>query len=470
VTGEAGIGKTTLVEAFVASLSAKRPVWVGRGQCIEHYGAGEAYLPVLAALGGLCREPEGERLIEVLSQHALTWLVQMPALLGGAELDALQRKTAGATRARMLRELTEAVGALTAERPLVLWVEDLQWSDVSTLDWLAFVARRQEYARLLVIGTFRPVEVIVSAHPLKAVKQELQLHGQCEEMALGLLTEAQVAEYLAVRGLAGGRGQWKSQAEAAPLRNLARLLHRRTDGNPLFLVNVVEYLVAQGVLVQAEGTWVVHGGVEEIADRVPESLRQMIETQIARLSSAERQMLEVASVAGAEFSAAAVAAGRGTGEEEVEERCAALVRCERFLRSSGTGAWPDGTVTARYSFLHTLYQEVLYERVPVGRRARLHRRIGEREEAAYGERAREIAVELAVHFEQGREYRRAVQYLKQAGENASRRFAYQEATNLLTKGLELLKTLPDTVERTQQELAIQLTLGGSLSVASAFAG
>jgi len=148
-------------------------VWIGRGQCIEHYGSGEAYLPVLAALGGLCREPEGERLIEVLSQHAPTWLVQMPALLSGAELDALQRKTAGATRERMLRELTEAVGALTAERPLVLWVEDLQWSDVSTLDWLAFVARRQEYARLLVIGTFRPVEVIVSAHPLKAVKQEL---------------------------------------------------------------------------------------------------------------------------------------------------------------------------------------------------------------------------------------------------------------------------------------------------------
>src|SRR5712692_8869631 len=130
VTGEVGIGKTTVVEAFLARLADEHEheheLWIGRGQCIEHYGAGEAYLPVLDALGRLCRELEGERLLEVLSQHAPTWLVQMPALLSGAELDALQRKTAGATRERMLRELAEAVGALTAERPLVLWVEDLQ--------------------------------------------------------------------------------------------------------------------------------------------------------------------------------------------------------------------------------------------------------------------------------------------------------------------------------------------------------
>jgi len=195
----------------------------------------------------------------------------------------------------------------------------------------------------------------------------------------------------------------------------------------------------------------------------------MIETQIARLSSAERQMLEVASVAGAEFSAAAVAAGRGTGGEEVEEQCAALVRRERFLRSSGTAEWPDGTVTARYSFLHALYQEVLYDRVPAGRRARLHRRIGEREEQAYGERAREIAAALAVHFEWGRDYRRAIRYLQQAGENAVRRSAYQEALSLLTKGLELLKTLPDTSERAQYEITLQLALSAPLAATKGFA-
>src|SRR5439155_20515911 len=117
----------------------------------------------------------------------------------------------------------------------VLKFEDLQWSDVSTLDWLAFLARRQERARLLVIGTYRPVEILGKEHPLRAVVQELQLHRQCEELQLTPLSEAAVAEYLAVRFPGGG--------EVPPL---ARALRQRTEGNPLFMVNVVEYLVAQG--------------------------------------------------------------------------------------------------------------------------------------------------------------------------------------------------------------------------------
>src|SRR5262249_38919004 len=229
VTGEPGIGKTTLVEAFLQGLvgssldeAERNPgdgrgfspdfiramtrrqtldtrLRIGRGQCIEHYGTGEPYLPVLEALGRLCREPEGKGLIEILSQHAPTWLVQMPALLRPADLQALQRKTQGVTRERMLRELAEAMEVLTAERPLVLWLEDLQWSDVSTLDWLAFVARRRESAPLLIIGIYRPIEVIVGNHPLKAVKHELQLHERCAELPLGFLREENVAEYLVQR-------------------------------------------------------------------------------------------------------------------------------------------------------------------------------------------------------------------------------------------------------------------------------
>ncbi|MBI3301446.1 MAG: AAA family ATPase [Deltaproteobacteria bacterium] len=412
VTGEAGIGKTTVVAAFLQQAATAGGLWMAQGQCIEHYGAGEAYLPVLTALGQLCREPRHERLVEVLSQYAPTWLVQMPALLNAADFETLQRKTQGVTRERMLREMAEAVEAITTEQPLVLWLEDLQWSDVSTLDWLAFIARRREQARLLVIGTYRPVDVIVREHPLKAVKQELQVHGQCAELPLGFLSEAHVVEYLAVRFALG-------VTPALPLQGLARLIHQRTDGNPLFMVNLVEYLVGHGVLVQVEGQWALKRGVEEVVEGVPESLRQMIEQQLERLSPEEQRMLEVASGAGAADSEADVG--------EVETHCAELVRRAQFLRSSGTGEWPDGTATARYGFLHALYQEVVYDRVTTGRRQRLHQQIGEREEAAYGTRAREIAAELAVHFERGRDYSRAVQYREHAGKNALRRSAYQEA-------------------------------------------
>ena len=425
VTGEPGIGKTTLVEAFVEQVAADDQVWLGRGQCIEHYGAGEAYLPVLDALGRLCRAPGGQPLLALLAQQAPTWLVQMPGLVRPAELETLHRKVAGATKERMLRELAEALEALTSKRPLILWLEDLHWADYSTLNWLAFVARRQERSQLLVLGTYRPVEVLTREHPLKAVKQELQLHGRCQELALDFLSEEAVTEYLA-RRFEGG------EVREPFLRRVAQLIHQRTDGNPLFMVNVVDTLVSEGWITTSAGQWGLTEGIEQVVAKVPDSLQQMIEQRLEQVQSAERTLLDVASVAGMEFSAASVAAGIETTIEVVEAQGAELARRQLFLRTCGTADWPDGTVATRYGFLHALYQEVLYERLSARRRQQLHQRIGEREEAAYGEHAREIAAELAVHFERGRDYQRAIQYLQHAGENAVRRSAYQEALSSLS--------------------------------------
>jgi predicted ATPase len=479
VTGEPGIGKTTVVEAFLIGIrdwglgvgSASLPTtiltppvsgltlnpnpqsptpspWIGRGQCIEHYGAGEAYLPVLEAFGRLCREPGGERLVSLLTQYAPTWMVQLPSLLSDTEYDVLQRKTLGATRERMLREMAEAIEVLTIERPLILWLEDLHWSDVSTLDLLSLLARRPERARLLILGTYRPVEILGNGHPLRAVTQELHAHRQCEELRLGLLTEEDVTTYLVQ--------QVATEVVREPsLQKLASTVYRRTEGNPLFMVNMVKYLLAQGAFAHDSE----HVLAELQSQVVPESLQPMIERQLERLNPAERQMLEVASVAGMDFSAAAVAVGLGTESGEVEMRCAELVRSEQFLQAKGTSEWPDGTVAARFGFTHALYQNVLYERVTAGRRVQMHRQIGERIEAGYGEQTVEVAAELAVHFERGRDYRRAVQYLQYAGERALRRYAHQEAIGHLTKALELLHKLPDTPERNQQELALQTALG-----------
>jgi DNA-binding winged helix-turn-helix (wHTH) protein/predicted ATPase len=490
VTGEPGIGKTTVVEAFLRGMrnwelgsgssplpsrDPKSPIlnpipWLGRGQCVEHYGAGEAYLPVLEALGRLCREPEGEPLIALLRQHAPTWLVQMPALLSSTELEELQRKTAGVTRERMLREVAEAIEVLTQQQPLVLVLEDLHWSDVSTLDLLSVLARRQESARLLIIGTYRPVEVLTQEHPLKGIKQELQVHGQCEELALDFLSEPHVAEYLTVRfDLRPPHPGPLPRGEREPLpaqavHNLAHVIHQRTDGNPLFMVNVTNELVAREVVIKRDGQWELRNKLADGGIGVPVNLRQLIEQQIGRVSPEERKVLEAASVAGAEFAAAAVAAGIEQSPEAVETHCDNLVRREQFLRTWGTTEWPDGTIAARYGFVHALYQEVLYERLSANRRVRLHKQIGEREEAGYGAQAGEIAAELAVHFERGRDYERAVQYRQQAGEKAMRRNANQEAIDHLTKGLEVLKMLPDTPERTRQELTLQLALGVPLQL------
>ncbi len=335
VTGEPGIGKTALVDLFLDRVQATGQVRIGRGQCVEHYGAGEAYLPVLEALSQLGRTPGGQQVLDVLHRYAPTWLVQLPALVSEADLEALQRKVQGATRERMLREMAEALEALTAERPLVLIFEDLHWSDFSTLELLAYLARRRERARLLVLGTYRPTEVIVHDHALKGITQELQAHAQCEELRLELLTVGDVTEYVAGRFAVGVRGQRQGPAAATPFQQLAQVIHRRSDGNALFMVNLVEHLVGQGLVVEAEGHWQVQGNVEELARGVPQSLRQLIEGQIERLSAEEQQVLEVASVAGAEFAVAAVAAGSRQEAEAVEEVCEDVAWQGHFLHEGG---------------------------------------------------------------------------------------------------------------------------------------
>ena len=443
------------METFLKQLATQEPVWIGRGQCIEQYGTGEAYMPVLEALGRLCREAERERLIALLRQYAPTWLLQMPALLSEAERESLQRQVQGTTHERMLREMAEVIETITAERPLVLWLEDLHWSDYSTLELLAVLARRQEPARLLVLGTYRPEDVMGQEQPLQSVKQEMHLHGRCAELPLKFLSAAAVEEYLTRR----------LETSVVP-QELVQLVHQRTEGNPLFMVNVVNELLGQGLITYRDGQWALSSEIGEIM--VPAGLRQFIEQQTVRIRPEDREVLEAASVVGLEFSAATVAAGIEAEEQVVEKRCEALARRGQFLHTRGSAEWPDGTVSTRYGFIHALYQEVLYQQITAGRRMRLHGQIGAREEAGYGAQARQIAAELAVHFEHGRDYGRAVQYRRRAAENVLGRSAHQEAISHLSQGLKLLSTLPDSPDRTHQELRLQIMLGASLSATKGY--
>jgi predicted ATPase len=188
----------------------------------------------------------------------------------------------------------------------------------------------------------------------------------------------------------------------------------------------------------------------------------MIGHELDRVRPDQRRILEAASAAGVEFSAATVAAAESLGLDEVERCCADLARHASFLTSLGSEAWPDGTVAGRYGFRHALYHEVVYERISPGRRVALHRRIGERLEAGLGERAGEGAGELAVHFERGRDSRRAIRYLHLAGEIATQRSAAREAVGHLTRALDLLQGEPDTPGRAEQEVVLQIALGGPL--------
>jgi predicted ATPase len=245
----------------------------------------------------------------VLNQYAPTWLFQLPAVLGNLDLDLLQRKTAGATRERMLRELAEALEVLTTERPLVLVLEDVHWSDLSTLELLSYLARRRHSCRLLVLGTYRPIEMFGAGHPLQRVLHELYAHDPGREMALLRLTESEVNTYLTLR----------FPESVLPIR-LGPILQQRTGGNPLFLTSLVQNLLQRRMLRQEEeGRWAWHGDMAEVERWTPESVYHVLARQRERLTQDEQRVLAAASLAGAEFSAAAVAAALETQATEVEE-------------------------------------------------------------------------------------------------------------------------------------------------------
>jgi predicted ATPase len=240
---------------------------------------------------------------------------------------------------------------------------------------------------------------------------------------------------------------------------VARLLRERTGGNPLFLVTLVDHLLARGAIVERNQRWAVNKGLRAELASVPESLRPMIEQQLDRLDAGDRQLLEGASLAGMEFSAAVAAVGTDRGTAEAEERCDRLARAGRLLRHAGIAAWPDGTVAGCFAFRHPLYRETLVAAVPWRRREHLQLRIGTVLEGAYGERSSELAAELAVHFEEGGGRARAARYRLLAAQTAAGRYAFAEAETHLEKGLALLGDLSPSPERDREELLLQSALG-----------
>jgi DNA-binding winged helix-turn-helix (wHTH) protein/tetratricopeptide (TPR) repeat protein len=443
VTGEAGIGKTALVNHFMGQAAADVPgIQIAFGQCIEGYGGKEAYYPMLEALGELCRSPAGNSIVQLLADLAPTWLAQLPTLTERQRREVLRRQLLGATRERMLREIGEVLETITSRNPLLLIFEDLHWVDNSTIDLISALARRHAPARLMLIGTYRPVDVVISRHPVNALKQDLVVHKLCDEIALEPLGEKQVAAYLAA----------DSSGRDLP-SGLAGLVHRHSEGNPLFMVAALDHMIERGTISHEDGKWKLKVPLEKIELDVPETLRQMIEVQIEQLTAQEQRCLEAASITVSAFSACVNALAANLDPEQFEELSAGISRRYRIVRLCGTRQFPDGTFAHMYEFAHALYREAFYLRQSPGGRAKLHRSIGERLEALFADRLSDMIPRLARHFEEGCDWRRAVKYLRLVAETAGQRYAPEEATRILRHALDLCEKMPE-IERAENETEI----------------
>ena len=458
IPGEAGVGKTTLVNAFLQELRRTSPARIGRGQCLEHRGEVEPYIAVLEALGRMCRGPDGAEVASLLYRRAPTWLAQMPWLASAPDLAQLPQRNLGVTRDRMLREFAELVEELASSRPLVLTLDDLHWSDDSTLSLLESLARRDDPAQLMLIATYRPAEATRARQPLEGLTMGMKIRGQCHVVRPDLLSAGAVQSMIdsALPGI-------------APDRTLVDTVHQRTGGNPLFVLALIDHWKATtAVVLQANG-WRAAADFGELGKGVPESLTAMIHQKMETLSPEEQLLLEAASVAGREFVARVLAAGLGWTEDETELLCATLARQGTFIRDAGVLEWPGGSISARFRFIHALYREAVYGRVPAGRRSRLHRRIGEELEKAYGGEGDASANQLARHFQYGGDHPRAIRYFRLAAEQALRRSAHREAVSLLQCGLELVERQPETPERHAAEFALRSMMAPAILAIKGFA-
>ncbi len=454
VAGEAGIGKTTLVESALDELhhGDVRPL-VAIGRCSERLAGTEAYLPVLDALESSLERDTTGAVAALVADVAPTWA----GLLGRAG-NSSEDRTALASQERLKREMAALLERSSRRSPVVLFFDDLHWADASTVDLIAYLGVRLDRMRVLMLVTYRDAELRATKHPFLQVQQLLETRGQARELGVALLSEAEVVDYL-------NRTYPGHEFPA----DFARAVHTRSEGSPLFVADVLRWLGTQGVIAERQGRWSLVRPVPEVDHDLPSSVRSMIERKIGLVDEADRRLLGAAAVQGAEFDSATVAAMLKTDAVDVEEQLIVLDKVYAFVRRIEDATFPDRSQAVRYRFVHALYQNVLAAALAPSRRAAWSRTAADFLEARHGARVPEIAGTLAALREAGRQPDRAAGWYGFAAQRAMAVFAYAEAEMLATRGLAQGELIEDPAAHVAIELPLRLALGATSLVRRGFA-
>jgi tetratricopeptide (TPR) repeat protein len=480
VTGEAGIGKTALVSEFIRNAQETHPdLVVVFGQCNAQTGIGDPYLPfreILQQLTGnvddrLARgtitEENASRLGDLLSLSGRAIVEVGPDLIGlfvpGAGLVArlaafafdeaewgkklqqiVDRKRQWKTpisqdidQNHIFEQYANVLGRVIEKVPLVLFLDDLQWTDVASAELLFYLGRKFNQNRLLIVGTYRPEEIMlgrrststgaIERHPLEQPLNEFKRYWGDIFIELGQTGEEEQRRFVDVF------------IDTEP-NNLSpgfrQALWEHTDGHPLFTIELLRDMQERGDLVRDEqGRWIE--GATLNWDDLPARVEGVIEERIGRLSDELRQTLTVGSVEGERFTAEVIARVQDTGIRNLlQYLCRELERRHRLVQEQGIRQL-NGQKLSLFQFSHNLFQVYLYNELSQSERRYLHEDVGNILEALYGDQTDEIALQLARHFEEAGDEKKACHYLYQAGRQAAERFANKEALELLSHALEL---------------------------------
>jgi DNA-binding winged helix-turn-helix (wHTH) protein/tetratricopeptide (TPR) repeat protein len=431
LTGESGIGKTELVERFLEEIDSDDATWVTIGRCIEGYGGIESHYPVLEALGSLIHQRNGEVVVRALKEIAPTWALQLPGLLSGQTRAHLQQQIAASSRERMVREFCQLIDKLGDRRTLVLVLEDLHWSDYSTVDLLSAFARRSSHARVLIIATYRLGDAAADNHPIRSLSRELLVQKIGTRLTLPPLRPAAVTEFVA------------STVTGAGAQQLARLITEQAGGNPLLMIATLESFIERGIIAPGPDGFRLCVPVADLSVEISSDLSQVLESRICQMDEREQNALAAASVVGVAFDAATAAAACGMTALEFEEICETLVRNDKCIVRASLQKYPDGTVVRKYTFKHVLYRRALYEHQGPIRLAHSHRAICQALERLYPPGARqEIALQLLEHLAGCGEWHKAVECVREGLIVVRTRFGYRDGIALFKLGGELAGHLP----------------------------
>ena len=447
VVGEPGIGKTAICEqlgAYVAAAGGRTLA----GHCYEEGSLALPYLPFVEALRSYVLDRDAAALRQELGAGAPDVARIVPELRDRLQVEPSPPTTPEEDRFRLFQAVvaflrnaaTEGAQRTPAEErevPLCLVLEDLHDADKGTLDLLTHLGRDLAAAHLLVVGTYRDVEVD-RAHPLSGALAELRRGPAFERIPLRGLTPDEVQRMLT--NIAGQATPWP----------LAEAVHRQTEGNPLFIQEVFRYVAEEGLLVPEQGGWTVRTDI--LAERIPEGLRDVIGKRLSRLSDPCNRVLAVAAVIGREFALATLEAVAGVSEEELAVALEEAVRTAVLEERAQVGG-------ARYRFTHAFFRQTLYEELIAPRRLRLHQQVARALETQYAGRLDDHAAELAEHFAHSSDpeaLAKAVAFGERAAQRATQVYAHGEAARLLDGALAVQEVLDphDTARRCDLLLAL----------------
>ena len=419
LVGEPGIGKTRTSQelATYAGLRGAKVLW---GRCYEEQGV-PPYWPWVQAIRSYVRDTEPEKLSTEMGAGAADIAevvsdvkTQLPGLQPAPQLEPEQ------ARFRLFDSITAFLRSASEARPLVVVLDDLHWADKPSLLLLQFVVREIANSRLMIIGTYRDME-LSRQHPLAESLGELTRERAFQRVLLRGLSQEDVERFVEVA--AGVRAD----------TGLVNAVYTQTEGNPLFVTEVVRLLVQEGQLGQNAGTMSSAGRqTESWTVRIPEGVREVIGRRLNRMSERCNDTLTIASIVGREFEFSQL---KALVEDLSEDMLLDVL--EEALAARVIEEMPDSI--GRYQFTHALLQETLMDELSLTRRVRLHARIAESLEATYGEDSEAHAAELAFHFEQAQSMvgtDKLVRYSMVAGQKALDNSAFEDAMAHFQRGVD----------------------------------